>query len=71
MRSRTRIRFGEPIDLSPYYGQEKDEQLVRRLLIECVAAIARLAGQDDFQPVVAGRQWKPDAGLDEAAEGSS
>ena len=60
MRARVRVRFGEPIDLSPYFGQEKDAQLVRRLLIQAVQAIARLAGQEDFQVEVAGRRWKPD-----------
>ena len=29
------------------------------LLIECMRAIAVLAEQPDFQPVVAGRRWKP------------
>ncbi len=61
MRARTRIRFGQPIDLSPYYGQEKNEQLVRRLLVQCVQAIAHLAGQDDFEVAVAGRKWNADA----------
>lgn len=57
-RSRTRVRYGQPIDLSPYYGQEKDDEVVRRLLIECVSAIARLAGRDGFVPELAGRKWK-------------
>ena len=60
MRARTRIRYGQPIDLSPYYGQEKDDALVRRLLIECVSAIAALADRDDFVPELAGRKWKPE-----------
>jgi 1-acyl-sn-glycerol-3-phosphate acyltransferase len=68
MRAKTRVRFGQPIDLSPYYGQEKDEALVRRLLIECVSAIAALAGRDDFVPEVAGRKWKPAAPGEESAE---
>ncbi len=60
MRARTVVRYGQPIDLSPYYGQEKDHALVRKLLIECVSAIAKLAGRDDFEPELAGRKWKPD-----------
>jgi len=59
MRARTRVRYGKPIDLSPYYGQERDEQTVRTLLIQCVRAIAQLAGRDDFVPELAGRRWKP------------
>jgi 1-acyl-sn-glycerol-3-phosphate acyltransferase len=57
--AKTRVRYGQPIDLSPYYGQEKDGELVRRLLAECVSAIAKLADRDDFVPSVAGRKWKP------------
>jgi 1-acyl-sn-glycerol-3-phosphate acyltransferase len=66
MRTRSRIKFGPPIDLTPYYGQEKDDELVRRLAIECVTAIARLAGRDDFVPELAGRKWKT-AATDESA----
>lgn len=58
MRARTRVRYGEPIDLSPYYGQERNEELIRKLLIECVSAIAKLANRDDFVPELAGRRWK-------------
>lgn len=60
MRARTRVRYGQPIDLSPYYGQEKDAEVVRQLLIRSVRAIAELAGVPDFEPQVAGRKWKPD-----------
>ena len=58
MRANTRVRYGTPIDLSPYYGQERNEELVRKLLLECVSAIAKLAGRDDFVPELAGRKWK-------------
>jgi 1-acyl-sn-glycerol-3-phosphate acyltransferase len=60
MRARTRVRYGKPIDLSPYYGREKDSELVRQLLVQCVKAIADLAGRPDFEPQIAGRKWKPD-----------
>lgn len=66
MRARARVRYGQPIDLSPYYGREKDGELVRSLLVQCVKAIAALAGQPDFEPRLAGRQWKP--GADESPE---
>jgi 1-acyl-sn-glycerol-3-phosphate acyltransferase len=59
-RARVRVRFGQPIDLSPYYGQEKDSELVHKLLRECVSAIAKLAGEPDFEPELAGRKWKTD-----------
>lgn len=58
MRAKTRVYYGDPIDLSPYYGQEKNAAVVRHVLVECVSAIARLAGHDDFVPELAGRKWK-------------
>jgi 1-acyl-sn-glycerol-3-phosphate acyltransferase len=57
MRARARVRYGQPIDLSPYYGREKEGEVVRELLVRCVGAIAELAGCSGFQPRVAGRQW--------------
>ena len=56
MRARVRVRYGQPIDLSPYYGREKDSELVRQLLVQCVKAIAELAGRPDFEPQIAGPQ---------------
>ena len=60
MRARVKVRFGDPIDLSPYYGQERNSEVVRKLLVQCVKAIADLAGQPDFEPKLAGRKWRPD-----------
>ena len=37
---------------------EKDDELVRELLVQCVKAIAALAGRPDFEPRVAGRDWR-------------
>lgn len=66
MPAKVRVRVGEPIDLSPYYGQEHDrgvqEELTRRFLTE----IAKLAGQPDYQPQLAGRRWR--TGNEEAAD---
>ena len=69
MSARVRLKFGEVIDLSPYYDQEQNDALVKELMTRVVKAIAKLAGQDDFQPEFAGRKWKPtdeeiQAGLD-------
>jgi 1-acyl-sn-glycerol-3-phosphate acyltransferase len=61
MRAHVRVRYGQAIDLSPYYGREKDGELVRALLVQCVKAIAALADRPDFEPRLAGRQWKPGA----------
>ena len=59
MPARVRLQFGEVIDLSPYYEQEQNDALVKELMTRVVKDIARLAGQDDFEPEFAGRKWKP------------
>ena len=59
MRAHVRVYIGEPMDLSNYYGREKEEgvtqEITKRLLLE----IARLAGHPEFEPQLAGRRWKP------------
>lgn len=59
--AKTRIKIGQPIDLTEYLEQESNrdvlEQMTRRFLIE----IAALAGEPHYQPEVAGRHWKTDA----------
>lgn len=59
MPARARLHFGEVIDLSPYYERDQSDALVRELMTRVVKEIARLAGQEDFEPVFAGRRWKP------------
>lgn len=60
MPARVRLKIGEPIDLSPYYGRDRDPAEIAHLTKECIRAIARLAGRDDFQPELAGRNWAVD-----------
>ncbi|NLF70940.1 MAG: 1-acyl-sn-glycerol-3-phosphate acyltransferase [Candidatus Anammoximicrobium sp.] len=55
--ARVRVRFGEPIDLSAYYGREQEAGVLGQLCQETLSAIAHLAGRDDFQPKLAGRKW--------------
>jgi 1-acyl-sn-glycerol-3-phosphate acyltransferase len=57
MTARVRVRFGEPLDLSAYYGRELEPDALGNLCLEALAAIAQLAGRDDFQPRLAGRRW--------------
>ncbi len=59
MPGRVRVRVGEPIDLSPYFGQEGDRQVLELLTLRFLKEMARLAGRDDFQPRLAGRRWMP------------
>jgi 1-acyl-sn-glycerol-3-phosphate acyltransferase len=58
MPSRIVLHIGEPMDLSKYYGQDRDQEVVTRLTLQCVKEIAKLAGRDDFEPQIAGKGWK-------------
>lgn len=59
MASKVTVRFGEPIDLSPYHDREHASAYVGRIMLDVMTAIAELAGCDDFEPALAGRRWKP------------
>ena len=54
------VEIGPPVDLSAYFDRsdrrETLDELTRRLLGE----IAKLGGQPDFEPQLAGRFYKPD-----------
>lgn len=66
MAARVRVRFGDPIDLSPHYGREQEPGVLGDLCLQAMAAIAKLAGRDDFQPRLAGRKWNRDLEQPEA-----
>jgi 1-acyl-sn-glycerol-3-phosphate acyltransferase len=71
MRARVRVHFGDPIDLSEWYDEENEHEVANRTTIQAMKAIARLAGQPDFEPALAGRRWKPTRKeLEEAMETS-
>jgi len=57
------VRYGEPIDAALYADRiergENEAAVTSELLRDTLKAIARLAGQADFEPEIAGRQWKP------------
>lgn len=55
-----RVKVGDPIDLSEYYDREKDPEMMAELTKRCLSAIAKLAGDEQFVPQVAGRRWKPE-----------
>jgi len=60
MPASVRLTIGDPIDLSDYYDQHGDREVLDKLTLRFLAAIAHLAGDDDFQPQVAGRLVKLD-----------
>ena len=59
MPAKVRLEVGQAIDLSPYYGREDDRELLEALTRRFLVEIAKLAGQRDFQPQLAGRFYKP------------
>lgn len=58
MGARVNARFGDPIDLSPYYDQEHASAFVGQIMLQVMTAIAELARCEDFEPTLAGRRWK-------------
>ncbi|HET6883263.1 MAG TPA: lysophospholipid acyltransferase family protein [Pirellulales bacterium] len=56
MTAKTRLRVGKPIDLSEYYGQEGNREVLRSLTLRFMREIARLAGRPDYEPTLAGKE---------------
>jgi 1-acyl-sn-glycerol-3-phosphate acyltransferase len=61
MRAKVTVRFGRTIDVQPFAGREDDAKGARELLLRCLDEIASLADQPDFEPALAGKNWKPTA----------
>lgn len=57
--AKTRLKIGEPIDLSEYYGRHTDKEVLGEVTRLFMKEIARLAGVEDYQPALAGRLWSP------------
>ncbi len=55
MPAKVTVRIGRPIDLSDFYDQADDRQVLEELTKRFLSAIATLAGQPGFRPEVAGR----------------
>ncbi|MCH8924332.1 MAG: 1-acyl-sn-glycerol-3-phosphate acyltransferase, partial [Planctomycetes bacterium] len=58
MAGNARVTVGEPIDLSSYFGRNGDKAVLQELTKLFLVEIARLGGVDDFEPKLAGRNWK-------------
>jgi 1-acyl-sn-glycerol-3-phosphate acyltransferase len=54
-RCRTRVRFGPPIDLSAYYGRERDRQVLAEVGRLFMSAVAQLGGVEGREPAKPGR----------------
>ncbi len=68
MPAKVRLRIGKPIDISAYYDQASDRKVLEMLTIRFLVEMARLAGDPDFQPQLAGRFYKP--GMSEESNGN-
>lgn len=55
MPAKARIEVGRPIDVSQFSGRENDRGVAEELTGVILREIARLAGQPDYQPELAGR----------------
>ena len=62
MSGHAHVQVGKPIDLSPYFGREGDRAVLQELTKRFLVEIAHLAGDDHFEPQLAGKNWK--AGLE-------
>jgi 1-acyl-sn-glycerol-3-phosphate acyltransferase len=60
MRAHVEVTVGDPIDLSEYYGRDREPGVTAELTKRFMKEIARLGGAENFQPQLAGRQWLPD-----------
>jgi 1-acyl-sn-glycerol-3-phosphate acyltransferase len=71
MPGKARITVGEPLDLSEYYERDGEKHILEELTRLFLVQIAKLAGVDNFEPRLAGRNWKtglPDVELNGADE---
>jgi len=59
MRAHVRVKIGPTIDISPYFGREKEEGVTQEITLRVLKELAVLAGSPDFEPQLAGRRWKP------------
>lgn len=67
--TKVKVKFGRPIETTPYLDRADDREVHGELTLAAMKEIARLAGQPDFEPELAGKRWKPtEAELEEAME---
>jgi 1-acyl-sn-glycerol-3-phosphate acyltransferase len=69
IHTKVKVMFGRPIDTTPYLDRADDREVQGELTLLAMKEIARLAGQPDFEPELAGKRWKPtEEELEEAME---
>lgn len=58
MSARVRLTIGRPIDLSAHYERAADRETQQTVTLQFLREIAKLAGQPEFQPNLAGRRYR-------------
>jgi 1-acyl-sn-glycerol-3-phosphate acyltransferase len=58
LTANARLKVGQPIDISEYYGRDGDREVLKMLTRRFMREIATLAGQTDYEPELAGREWR-------------
>lgn len=71
MSGKARVIVGSPIDLSPYFDRGGDKTVLQELTKRFLVEIATLAGVPNYQPELAGRNWKTGGGEGETVNGES
>jgi 1-acyl-sn-glycerol-3-phosphate acyltransferase len=59
MAGKARVVVGNPIDISEFYGRESDKTVLPELTKRFLVEIAKLAGVNDYDAKLAGKNWKP------------
>jgi 1-acyl-sn-glycerol-3-phosphate acyltransferase len=59
MWAKTTIIVGRPLDISEFYGDANNREVQQLLTMRFMREIARLGGDPDYEPTLAGRHWKP------------
>jgi 1-acyl-sn-glycerol-3-phosphate acyltransferase len=61
MRANVEVRVGPLIDVTEFYGREGEPEIVKQIMLRVLREICVLAEQPNFEPKLAGRNWKPTA----------
>ncbi|MCC7084875.1 MAG: 1-acyl-sn-glycerol-3-phosphate acyltransferase [Pirellulales bacterium] len=59
MRSKVRVKIGRPMDLSSYFGREREPGVLLEITKRAMHEMAVLAGKPGFEPQMAGARWMP------------
>ncbi len=68
MTARVRVHIGQPMDLAPFQNRDANRELLEAFTRQMMIEIAKLAGQPDYQPRMAGKVWSPHGEEAERAE---